>query len=135
MLGGENFKKVELIYLSLEITPKTVIYALNYYNSNEEDQDVWYQVYARPMTMRFDHYVLRERRKKLGYSQEDVALAIDTTVRTYQKWESGETTPIQTFHYYALCLYSIHTRLDKKLIIVADFLNKHRCKNYSEGEP
>ena len=45
------------------------------------------------MTMRFDHTILRERRKKLGFSQEDVALAIDTTVRTYQKWESGETTP------------------------------------------
>ena len=55
--------------------------------------DEWYQVYAGPMTMCFDHTVLRERRKALGYSQEDVALAIDTTVRTYQKWESGETTP------------------------------------------
>lgn len=80
-------------YLSLEITPKTVIHALNYYNSDEDDEDVWYQVYAGPMTMRFDHTILRERRKKLGFSQEDVALAIDTTVRTYQKWESGETTP------------------------------------------
>ena len=80
-------------YLSLEITPKTVIHALNYYNSDEDDEDVWYQVYAGPMTMRFDHTILRERRKKLGFSQEDVALAIDTTVRTYQKWESGKTTP------------------------------------------
>ena len=80
-------------YLSLEITPKTVIHALNYYNSDEDDEDVWYQIYAGPMTMRFDHTILRERRKKLGFSQEDVALAIDTTVRTYQKWESGETTP------------------------------------------
>ena len=80
-------------YLSFEITPKTVIHALNYYNSDEDDEDVWYQVYAGPKTMRFDHTILRERRKKLGYSQEDVAQAIDTTVRTYQKWESGETTP------------------------------------------
>ena len=86
-------EKSERGYLSLEITPKTVIHALNYYNSDEDDEDVWYQVYAGPITMRFDHTVLRERRKKLGFSQEDVALAIDTTVRTYQKWESGETTP------------------------------------------
>ena len=80
-------------YLSLEITPKTVIHALNYCNSDEDDGDLWDQVYAGPMTMSFDHTVLRERRKKLGYSQKDVALAIGTTVRTYQKWESGETTP------------------------------------------
>ena len=80
-------------YLSFEISPKTVIHVLNFYNNNDDTTDEWYQVYAGPMTMRFDHTVLRERRKKLGYSQEDVALAIDTTVRTYQKWESGETTP------------------------------------------
>lgn len=80
-------------YLYLEISPNTIIYALNYYNRKEDENDEWYQVYAGPLTMRFDHTVLKDRRKELGYSQEDVASAIDTTVRTYQKWESGETTP------------------------------------------
>ena len=86
-------KKSQPGELSFEISPKTVIHVLNFYNNDDDIADEWYQVYAGPMTMRFDHTVLRERRKKLGYSQEDVALAIDTTVRTYQKWESGETTP------------------------------------------
>lgn len=80
-------------YLRLEISPNTVVHALNYYNRKEDENDEWYQVYAGPLTMRFDHTVLKDRRKELGYSQEDVALAIDTTVRTYQKWEAGETTP------------------------------------------
>lgn len=80
-------------HLIFEISPKTVIHVLNFYNNNDDNSDEWYQVYAGPMTMCFDHTVLRDRRKALGYSQEDVALAIDTTVRTYQKWESGETTP------------------------------------------
>lgn len=80
-------------YLSFEISPKTVIHVLNFYNDKDDDFDEWYQVYAGPLTMCFDHTVLKNRRKKLGYSQEEVALAIDTTVRTYQKWESGETTP------------------------------------------
>ena len=58
-------------------------FKVNIYNNDDDTTDEWYQVYAGPMTMRFDHTVLRERRKKLGYSQEDVALAIDTAVRTY----------------------------------------------------
>lgn len=80
-------------FLSFEISPKTVIHVLNFYNDKDDNFDEWYQVYAGPLTMCFDHSVLKDRRKKLGYSQEEVALAIDTTVRTYQKWESGETTP------------------------------------------
>ena len=82
-----------MYFLSLEITPKTVIHVLNFYNDRDDNFDEWYQIYAGPLTMYFDHTVLKDRRKKMGYSQEEVALAIDTTVRTYQKWESGETTP------------------------------------------
>ncbi len=43
--------------------------------------------------MQFDYTILKERRKKLGFTQQEVADAVETTVRTYQKWESGETTP------------------------------------------
>lgn len=58
-----------------------------------DDDDYWYQVYAGPQTMQFDYSVLKEKRKKLGFTQQQVADAVETTVRTYQKWESGETTP------------------------------------------
>ncbi|MBR0052293.1 MAG: helix-turn-helix transcriptional regulator [Bacteroidales bacterium] len=43
--------------------------------------------------MEFDFTVLKERRKKLKFTQQEVADAIGATVRTYQKWENGDTTP------------------------------------------
>ena len=53
----------------------------------------WYQIYAGPLCMEFDFTVLKERRKKLKFTQQEVADAIGATVRTYQKWENGDTTP------------------------------------------
>lgn len=43
--------------------------------------------------MEFDYEVLKSNRNRLKYTQQEVADAIGTTVRTYQKWERGETTP------------------------------------------
>ena len=37
--------------------------------------------------------LLKINLKHLKYTQKDVAYAIVATVRTYQKWENGETTP------------------------------------------
>ena len=78
--------------LFVEITPNTIIHALNCYD-NEGDDDRWYQIYAGPQTMEFDYEVLKFNRNRLKYTQQEVADAIGATVRTYQKWESGETTP------------------------------------------
>ncbi len=43
--------------------------------------------------MEFDFPMLKRRRKMLNMTQQEVADAIGATVRTYQKWENGETTP------------------------------------------
>lgn len=80
-------------HLWIDITPSTVIHVLNFFNDKSDEEDCWYQVYSGPQTMKFDHAILKERRKKLGFTQQEVANAVETTVRTYQKWESGETTP------------------------------------------
>lgn len=80
-------------YLTVVINPDTVISALNYYNDKNEKDDYWYQVYAGPLTMQFDHSALKTWRNMLGYTQKEVADAVGTSVRTYQKWESGKTTP------------------------------------------
>ena len=69
------------------------MHVLNFYNNPDETEDYWYQVYAGPLTMRFDYKILKEQRTKLGFSQQQVADAVETNVRTYQKWEHGETTP------------------------------------------
>lgn len=80
-------------YLRFVVSPKTKIHVLNFYNSKEDKEDYWYQVYAGPQTMHFDYAVLKDRRTKLKLTQQQVADAVETSVRTYQKWESGETTP------------------------------------------
>ena len=66
---------------------------MNFYNYSDDTEDYWYQVYAGPLTMEFDYKILKEQRKQFGFTQKQVAEAVGTTVRTYQKWESGETTP------------------------------------------
>ena len=43
--------------------------------------------------MEFNHTALKQARIDHKLTQADVAYAIGTSVRTYQKWESGETTP------------------------------------------
>lgn len=88
-----NCEKSKSGRLEIVITPKTVIHALNYYNYQDEEGDYWYQIYAGPQNMYFDYEVLKEKRKKLGFTQKQVSDAVGTSVRTYQKWEAGETTP------------------------------------------
>ena len=78
--------------LFVEVAPGTTIHALNCYGS-DDGEDCWYQLYAGPKTMEFDYEILKESRIRLKYTQKEVADAIGATVRTYQKWESGDTTP------------------------------------------
>lgn len=51
------------------------------------------QIYAGPTKMDFDHEKLKARRLERNLTQLDLADAIGASVRTYQKWESGQTTP------------------------------------------
>ena len=79
--------------LFIDITPTSVIHLLNVYNKKDEEEDYWYQIYAGPLCMEFDFPILKQKRKQLKFTQQEVADAIGATVRTYQKWENGETTP------------------------------------------
>ena len=88
-----NCEKSKSGRLEIVITPKTVIHALNYYNYQDEEGDYWYQIYAGPQNMYFDYEILKEKRKKLGFTQKQVSDAVGTSVRTYQKWEVGDTIP------------------------------------------
>ena len=78
--------------LRVKLGPKTIMYVLE---DEPEDgaEPVWQQIYAGPQTMEFDNDALREFRRAKNMTQANVADAIGTSVRTYQKWESGETTP------------------------------------------
>lgn len=82
--------------IEITLTPRTELYARNLYN-DESECESWYRLYAGPQIMEFDYTVLKDRRQKLKMTQKEVAEAIGATLRTYQKWETGETTPDSKF--------------------------------------
>jgi hypothetical protein len=85
-------------FMTVKLTPETVVKAQivdrdEIGNELEGVEPKWVQIYAGPQTMVFDYSVLKERRTTLGYTQQQVADAVQANIRTYQKWENGETTP------------------------------------------
>ena len=83
--------------LEIEIRPDTTIYLLG--SDNYEDpedawrDDEWHQIYAGPLNMQFNYKALKAIRTERGMTQKEVAEAVGSNVRTYQKWESGTSTP------------------------------------------
>ena len=53
----------------------------------------WVTIYSGAQTMKLNPEAIKRRRKELGYTQREVADAVQANLRTYQKWESGETVP------------------------------------------
>ncbi len=85
-------------FMTVTLTPQTVIHAQTFErddigNELEDVEPKWVQIYAGPQTMSFNYKVLKERRSILGYTQQEVADAVQANIRTYQKWENGETKP------------------------------------------
>lgn len=87
--------------LLIALNPDTTIHFLesleeveqNGHKNNGECLREWHQIYAGPLTMNFDNDALRTFRKDSGMTQVELANAIGASVRTYQKWEKGETVP------------------------------------------
>jgi DNA-binding XRE family transcriptional regulator len=79
--------------LFIEATPTTVIWGMNCWGTDDNGSDAWYPLYVGPQMMEFDSEALRDIRNRAKLSQRQVAEAIGSSVRTYQKWESGHTTP------------------------------------------
>lgn len=79
--------------LFVEANPKTLIRGLNCWGANDDGSDVWYELYAGPQLMEFDYEALKVIRKREGLTQRQLADWIGASLRTYQKWESGDTNP------------------------------------------
>ena len=82
--------------LEIELSPSTTIHLHgydNYADDEDEADDEWHQIYAGPLNMEFNYEALRDYRYDCGMTQKEVADAIGANVRTYQKWESGESVP------------------------------------------
>lgn len=93
-------KKNELESLmTVTLGPKTVVRAKIQTQRDKigeplpDTEPEWVQLYAGPQNMSFNYKVLKDRRQELGYTQQQVADAVEANVRTYQKWENGETKP------------------------------------------
>lgn len=80
-------------YLFVEATHTTVISGLNCWGNNEDGSDAWTSLYVGPQLLKFNSEALKDIRNISKLTQKQVAIAIGTSERTYQKWESGETTP------------------------------------------
>lgn len=78
--------------LHIGITPITKIYMPNIYN-NDNSGDTWYPIYFGPLAMEFDKDALKYYRNQKGITQQTLADAVGVRLRTYQKWEKGDTIP------------------------------------------
>lgn len=88
-LGNDPTLKKEL---HIGLTPCTKIYMPNIYNSSDSC-DTWYPIYFGPRAMEFDKEALKFYRTRLNITQQVLADAVGVQLRTYQKWEKGDTIP------------------------------------------
>ncbi|GED33940.1 helix-turn-helix transcriptional regulator [Brevibacillus centrosporus] len=79
--------------LYVQAGPSTAIWGLNCWGELEDGTDVWYPLHIGPQLMEFDNEELKRIRQRYGYTQKELADAIGASLRTYQKWEAGQTTP------------------------------------------
>lgn len=76
--------------LHIGITPHTKIYLPKKF---DEEKITWHTIYVGPKEMAFNTNVLKARRKEKGFTQQEISDVIGVQVRTYQKWEKGESIP------------------------------------------
>ena len=79
--------------LRIGLTPTTKIYMLNIYNKEGEKSNIWWPIYFGSAVTDFDSWAFKFYRERGGFTQKQVADAVGTSVRTYQKWESGDSIP------------------------------------------
>lgn len=83
-------EKSETGWLTIEISPESKI---DVYDEDSQGELYWWTMYIGPRRMDFNHKLLKEQREYWGMTQKEVADAVGTSERTYQKWEYGETKP------------------------------------------
>jgi len=88
----ENEKIIGEVWFG--VSPTMELYVKNLFPEDEyKGKNEWYRLYTGPRMMAFDYKVLKKYRTENNMTQQNVADAVGTTLRTYQKWEKGETTP------------------------------------------
>lgn len=104
--------------LFVEATPKTMIWGLNCWGTNDDGSDEWYELYMAPLLMEFDYTALKRKRNSENLTQQQIADTIGASVRTYQKWESGVTMP--DCHYLLRLMNVLNITETKELVCWID---------------
>lgn len=105
--------------LYVEAKADTAIWGLNCWGRDDDGGDAWYELYIAPMLMHFDYEALKAIRKREKLTQQQVADSIGAAVRTYQKWESGDTTP--DCHYLLRLMNVLDIREPKEITKTIEF--------------
>lgn len=79
-------REFEFCYLVVEFTNQTSIF--QHYPNGE-----WYCDYQGPGLLTIDNEAIKYHRKYNNLTQKEVADIIEVSLRTYQKWEAGQTIP------------------------------------------
>lgn len=104
--------------LRIGLAPDTKIYMLDIYNDKADKSHTWWPIYFGPAVTEFDSWAFKFYRERGGFTQKQVADAVETSVRTYQKWESGDSTPDGYF-----------------LIRLMNFLDINSVQEFIKSEP
>lgn len=80
--------------------------------NHNRDTGEWDVIYTGPRNIDVDFSLINRRRNELGLTQSDVSKAIDVSMRTYQKWESGDVKGISGFFLLRLMRY-LDIKLDQ----------------------
>ena len=91
----------------------------------------WEQIYVGAKRTLFDSAIISKTREKNGISQKEMAEKIDVNLRTFQRIESGESTPdglnlIKIMNYLGLDSYDLFVKKHK---IYDDDFKKFRTNN------
>lgn len=91
---------------------------VNIYNDKDDKSNTWWPVYFGPAVTEFDSWAFKFYREYGKFTQKQVADAVGTSVRTYQKWESGDSIPDGYF-----------------LIRLMNFLDINSVQEFIKNEP
>ena len=112
------------VNIHIELEPNTFIY--------QYIDGVWEQLYVGPEEMYFDLDAIKQRRKELKYTQDEVANIIGVSYRSYQYFEQGRYDPngLQLIRLMNLLNFN-----DFEALIYKENIEDKNLDRYLSGKP
>ena len=92
---GNVYGKLLHNSIAIELKNDSIVYlARNRYNKFEGKlNNVWKEVYSGPKHMIFNYTIISKCRENLKIAQKEMAEDLEINLRTFQRFEAGESTP------------------------------------------